>query len=226
MLSASVACVNPLGYRETVRTLEAHGIDGYHFDFCDGHFAHTLQLSPVLVKALRGLTSRRFDVHLYCTHPSRYIEELEASGADLVVVQAEADEEPGEVVRLIRRRGMKAGLGILPGSAVPENVEEIFPHLQLIIANTVGPAYAGQPFDERGLENLRVLRSLIAARGHYIELGVDGNVSAERLDDMLGAGANHLVCGTSSIFRPGTDAGVELAGFRRQVARACAGLSS
>lgn len=58
ILSASVVCMDPLRYQETVEVLDVHCKDGYHFDLCDGHFAHTLQLSPGLLWALRGLIPR------------------------------------------------------------------------------------------------------------------------------------------------------------------------
>jgi ribulose-phosphate 3-epimerase len=222
-LSASVACIDPLRYREIVQVLDERGIDAFHFDFCDGHFAHTLQLFPGLVRALRGLTARRFDIHLYCTHPSRFLDELAGCGADRIVVQIEAEENFADVVQLVRERGMEAGLGILPGTGVPEHVGSVLRKLHMVIANTVGPAYSGQPFDRRGLRNLGTFRSMINEQGLSVELAVDGNVCVERLPDMLGGGADHLVCGTSSLFCPGTDVGRELECFRTQVMQTASG---
>ena len=219
LLSASVTCIDPLRYREVVQLLDDHGVDAFHFDFCDGHFAPTLQLFPGLVKALRGLTERRFDVHLYCTHPSRLLDELARCGADRIVVQAEAEEDVATVVQEVQTRGMEAGLGILPTTEVPSFIDTVIPSLRMVIANTVGPAYAGQPLDRRGLRNLRTLRALIDEQALPVELAVDGNVCVEHLSEMLEGGADHLVCGTSSIFRPCVNPGKELDRFREQVAR-------
>lgn len=101
-LSASVSCADPLEYRESIRQLDEAGLDAYHFDICDGHFAPTFLLNPGLMRSLRKITSRRFDVHLYCTHPSRFLDELAQSGADIVVIHIEAEEDFRDVIRQIR----------------------------------------------------------------------------------------------------------------------------
>jgi ribulose-phosphate 3-epimerase len=225
-LSASVACIDPLRYAEIVQVLEEGGIDAFHFDFCDGHFVHTLQLFPGLLKALRPLSTKSFDVHLYCTHPSRYLAELAECGADRVVVQVEAAEPCWEVIPRVRRLGLSAGLGILPGTAIPAGIGELLSQVDLVVVNTVGPAFPGQPFDIRGLQNAAALRGVIECEGLYTEVAVDGNVCVERLPEMLGAGATHLVCGTSSIFRPGADIGSELQLFRRHLVEAIGRLAS
>jgi ribulose-phosphate 3-epimerase len=88
----------------------------------------------------------------------------------------------------------------------------------MVIANTVGPAYPGQPFNPKGLEHLSMLRSMIEESGRDIELAVDGNVRLERLLDLYNRGARHFVCGTSSIFIPDTDLCSNLDDLRRELA--------
>jgi len=217
-LSASISCANPLDYRDSTVQLHQAGLDTYHFDICDGHFAPTFLLSPNLIRALRPLTNRRFDVHLYCTHPSRYLDELAACGADLIVVHIEIEEDYTELIRQIRARGLQAGLGILPDSNVPQDIADFLPEVTLVIANTVGPAYAGQPFDRRGLQNMAQLSRIVRENNLDIEIGADGNVGVERLPDLLGAGCTHLVCGTSSIFKPDIEPGQALVTFQTEVA--------
>jgi ribulose-phosphate 3-epimerase len=224
-LSASVACIDPLRYREVVEELQASHIDALHFDICDGHFAHTFLLFPGLVESLRPLSTSRFDIHLYCTHPSRYLDEFARCGADLLVVPVEAEEDYRKLIHAIAERGMKPGLGILPATKIPEDIAETLPHLHMVVINTVGPAYAGQPFDLRGLDNLKQLNTLINMHNLNLELAVDGNVCVERLDDLLGGGASHLVCGTSSVLRSGTQPGEALGEFRRVLVKRIGGIS-
>jgi ribulose-phosphate 3-epimerase len=220
-----MACADPLAYRETALRLDAAGVDALHFDICDGHFAPTFLLAPALLRALRPLTARRFDAHLYCTHPSRYLQELQQAGADLVVVHVEAAEEPAEVVPQILAAGMRAGVALLPGTPVPPALASLLPVLSQVVINMVGPAYAGQPFDARGLANARSVAETAHARrievGTTLEIAADGNVSAARLPALLESGCTHLVCGTSSIFRPAPDGrddiGAALRAFRQVV---------
>lgn len=200
--------------------LTAAGIDAIHFDLCDGLFAPTLLLPTALLKAARPTTTCRFDAHLYCMHPSRLLDELVISGADVVIVHWEAAEEAAEAVRRIRNAGLRAGIGLLPGTPVPALLQELLPALTIVITNMVGPAFAGQPFDARGLENARTVAAMARSMGHSLEIAADGSVSAERLPLLRDAGCNHLICGTSSLFRPGKPIGESLIAFRQAVAQA------
>ena len=150
-----MACANPICISQDFEQLERSVVDTYHFDLCDGVFAPTFVLSPALIKALRPLSKKRFDVHLYCHYPSKYLEELKESGADVVVVQLESQgEDYLEAIQRVRDMGFTAGLGILPTSQVPEDIGIALEMVSLVVVNLVGPAYAGQPFKpERGHEH-------------------------------------------------------------------------
>lgn len=220
LLSASMACADPLEYRETVGRLDAAGVDALHFDLCDGHFAPTLLLAPGLLRSLRPLTPCRFDAHLYCTHPSRYLAELRQAGADVVVVHMEAGEDAAAVVSQIEAAGMKPGLAVLPTTPVPPALEALLPALALVVVNMVGPAYSGQPFDARGLDNAHTVRTMARRHSLDLEIAADGHVSVEWLPKLLESGCTHLVCGTSSIFRPDQHIGDALVHFRNAVQQA------
>jgi len=214
-LSASVACMNPLTYRETIPALDAEGLSAYHFDVCDGHFARTFLLYPGLLSRLRSITKRRFDVHLYCVRPSWYLDEFIASGADTIIVHVEAEEDPRPVIERILARGVGAGLAYLPNTPVPDSVRALLPFLRVVLANSVGPAYAGQAFDPRGLANMRRLRELAVAIGKPLEVAADGSVREDRLADFFAAGSDHLVLGTSSVFAASGDPIAAFRTFRR-----------
>ena len=199
-IAASMACADFVNLGQVVRNLELAKVDILHFDFCDGHFAPTFLFSCPILRALRPLTTSRFDAHLYCDYPSRYLEELYDCGTNLVIVQVESKENYRDVIKKILRKGMKAGVGILPGSYIPVNIEGILPEVSLIIINTVGPAYSGQPFDARGLRNMKNLQKIIAAERYETAIGADGGVTINRIGSFLSAGANLLVCGSKSIF--------------------------
>jgi len=203
MMAASMSCADLSNLGKAVKVLEAAKVDALHFDFCDGHFTPTFLFSCPILASIRSLTTLRFDVHLYCEYPSRYLDELVSCGADVVIVQVESKENYQDVIKKIRKKGMKAGVGILPETSIPENIKEVLPEVSLIIANTVGPAYSGQPFDRRGLRNMREVSEIIAKSGYKVNIGADGGVRNETLDVLLDAGANFFVCGSKSIFRDG-----------------------
>jgi ribulose-phosphate 3-epimerase len=213
-LSASVTCMNPLTYRETIQSLDAAGLTAYHIDVCDGQFAKTFLLYPALLPSFREVTSTRLDVHLYCFEPSLYIDEFVKCGADSIIVQLEAHESYAQIIPRIARLGVRAGLGILPGTPIPQSVREVLPALSMVVANTVGPAYAGQQYNPEGVETITRMRAICDEAGATPEIVVDGAVNEKRLENVFSAGADHLVLGTSSVFKNGADWGKELRAFR------------
>jgi len=205
-ISASLACANPTCIKKDFELLESSIVDTYHFDICDGVFAPTFLLNFSLIKALRPLSSKRFDVHLYCHHPSMYLEEIADSGVDVVTVQIETEgEDYLDTIEKIKNLGMHPGVGILPTSQVPDRFDEVLGSVNHIVANTVGPAFAGQPFNPKGLDNIKTIREMAGQSGRDIEIAVDGGVSIARLPEFLKAGCNHFICGTSCLFKPDND---------------------
>jgi ribulose-phosphate 3-epimerase len=212
--------MNPLTMKETLPLLDAEGVSVYHIDICDGHFAKTFLLYPKFLTYLKEITDRRLDVHLYCTTPSQYIEELVDCGADTIIIHYETVEPVEAVLQKILDHGAKAGLAFLPSTEIPDSVAQFLPLLKVVLTNTVGPAYAGQPFDSRGLNNMKKAKKLLVATHSTAELAADGAVSEERLPAFFDAGANHLVLGTNSIIKPNMNIASTMRAFKK-VAEAC-----
>ena len=85
-------------------------------------------------------------------------------------------------------------------------VEEVLADVDGVLVMTVNPGFAGQKLVPQTLEKIARLRSLLDANGRpEVLIEVDGHVSFENAPKMRAAGADILVCGTSSIFgRNGT----------------------
>ena len=59
-----------------VEEAEAGGADMIHVDVMDGHFVPNLTFGPVVVEAVREVTSLPLDVHLMIEAPERYLTPL------------------------------------------------------------------------------------------------------------------------------------------------------
>src|SRR5512142_304808 len=94
---------------EEIRAIEAGGADYIHVDVMDGHFVPNITLGPVVVKAIRPVTSLPLDVHLMIETPERYVEDFAVAGADIITVQQEACNHLHRVVELIKGFKKKAG---------------------------------------------------------------------------------------------------------------------
>jgi ribulose-phosphate 3-epimerase len=87
--------------------------DSFHLDVSDAHFAPHLLFFPDLIRALRPLSKRLFHVHLMVERPTAMIEELVASGADVITVHAEVGKsEVAAAIGGVLRAGRSAGLAL------------------------------------------------------------------------------------------------------------------
>lgn len=187
-----------------IAEVEAAGADYLHLDVMDGRFVPNITWGPKIVGDLRRLTDLPFDAHLMIVEPERYVDEFVAAGANIVTFHYEATPHAQRLLAHIRARGAKAGISICPQTPVAM-LQDIVDDCDLILVMSVNPGFGGQSFIPRSIEKLREARALIDARSPACELEVDGGVGAHNIREVVDAGANVVVMG-SSLFgtpRPG-----------------------
>ena len=198
-ISASVLGADLMNLGAELRRAEALGVTWLHLDQMDGHFVPNISFGPDFVAAMRRATGLFLDVHLMLSHPLRYIDAYADAGADLIVVHAEAEDDPQEALRAIAARGIKAGICIKPGTQ-PEAIRPLLPLCDLVLVMTVEPGFGGQSLMKDCVAKLPMLRKMIAGTGRDILLEVDGGVKQGNAQRVIDAGADVLVIGTG-LFR-------------------------
>lgn len=201
-LAPSIMCANFACLEDDIKKLEKFGVDYFHFDIMDGHFVPNLTMGPDIVRQVRKVTTVPFDIHLMVEHPEKYINTFTDAGGDLISIHVESSGDINGALKLIKDAGKKSGLVLNPETPISA-VDEFLDTVSVLVIMCVSPGFAGQKMVQGSIEKISKIREKIDARHLNIEIEVDGNVGGENLPKMAAAGADILVCGTSSIFRQG-----------------------
>lgn len=192
-VSPSVLTADFLTLADSIKDLEAAGVDMLHLDVMDGIFVPNISFGVPVIKSIKAHTDLPLDVHLMIDRPHRYVEQF-AEVADILGFHYEAGSDNAQLLKKIRELGCKSCITVKPAT----KAEEIFDLLELcdmVLVMSVEPGFGGQKFMPIALEKLSALKAECEKRGLDIDLEVDGGINDETAPLAVKAGANVLVAG-------------------------------
>lgn len=184
-----------------VEAIAKAGADYVHVDVMDGHFVPNLTIGPVVIEAVRRVTTLPLDVHLMIEHADRWVVEYAKAGADLIGVHAEACPHLHRTIGAIREAGKRACAVLNPHTPV-EAIKWVLPDVSMVLLMSVNPGFGGQKFIASALDKVRELRRMIEDRGLDVDIEVDGGIKTDNIDVVVAAGANVIVSGSGVFGTP------------------------
>ena len=184
-----------------VRSIEQGGAELIHVDVMDGHFVPNISIGLPVVESLRKATRLPLDVHLMIEAPERYVDAFADAGADSLIVHQEGNHHLQRLLASIRHRNLGVGVAINPATPV-DTLAEILGEVDVVLVMSVNPGFGGQKFLPGSLGKMRRLRELREREGYKYRIQVDGGVAMDTVAEIVRAGGQILVAGTSVFHMP------------------------
>ena len=207
ILSPSILSADFAKLGDDVKRAADAGAQWIHIDVMDGSFVPNISFGFPVIKAIRGVTDKVFDVHLMIEEPGRYIGEFAECGADLITLHAESTKHLHRAIQQVKAAGCKVGVSLNPATPLSA-LDYILDEIDMVLIMTVNPGYGGQAYIDGMDQKIRDLRKIATDRGLDLDIQVDGGVTADNIGRIKECSANIFVAG-SAVFNGDIEANVK-----------------
>tara|TARA_S200000501_G_scaffold376122_1_gene430061 strand:+ start:1068 stop:1748 length:681 start_codon:yes stop_codon:yes gene_type:complete len=205
-IAASLICADPINLEKEVNELIESKVDLIHFDVMDGSFVPRYGLYPEILKAIKAKKNcPPVDVHMMSENPEDFIEIFALNGADYFSFHIEASKHPHRIIKKIQNFGMKPGIALNPNTSI-DSLKWMIQDIEIVVLMTINPGIVGHKFITEMYKKISELRNFANLNGNTdLIIEIDGGVTPKNTKGLIEAGADALVCGNGTIFRPHED---------------------
>lgn len=212
-LAASLVCADMMDLKGEIAKLEKGGVDYIHFDVMDNQFVPRFGLHPEILQSLKKITRIPVDVHLMVDNPENAIKIFADAGADIIVVHEESTTQLHRLIKIIKATGKKAGVALNPATSL-STLDYVLNDIDLVMLMAINPGILGHKLIPEMMDKISQLKVKLKKYPKML-IEIDGGVTPETAPEMVRRGANMLVCGTSTIFKPEGDVDVKIKELRK-----------
>lgn len=199
-LAPSLMCVNWLDVRSDITWIENTGIfDFMHIDIVDGRFAPDFTMGSSIIDALRPIMKIPLDFHLMVEEPRSIFDTYNPKKGDIFTVHQECSRNLHRDLVYLKQFGCGVGVALNPATSI-NTLDYILDDIDRILIMSVDPGFKGGKLVPSVLGKITEAKQLVQSCGLDVEIAVDGNVSIANIPNMIKAGADTLILGSSGLF--------------------------
>lgn len=194
-MKVSVSILGLNDRKKAISLLNNTNCDYIHIDVMDGSFVPNKQFTTEEINNLEIISKKKFDVHLMVDNPREYIENLDISNIEYIIVHSEIAKDINELLDLIKSYNVKCGLSIKPNT----DISILTPYLNkldLILVMSVEPGFSGQEFISNSIDKVSKLKQIIKNNNLDIVMAIDGGINGSNASLVKKSGIDMVVSGS------------------------------
>ena len=184
---------------DEVKTVCKAGADLIHCDVMDGHFVPNLTMGPMVLEAVKKVSSVPLDIHFMVENISFFVDMYKHLKPEFISFHIEEEKHINRVIQKIRYEGIRPAVVLNPSTPVCL-LEYIVADVDMVLLMSVNPGFGGQKFISSVIDKIKELRELAEKKNPKLLIEVDGGVNDKNAKTLKEAGADILVAG-SYIFK-------------------------
>ncbi len=194
----SIFAADFFNLEKVINLFEKLKVDAIHFDIMDNHYVPNISFGAKISEDILKRTNLKSFFHFMIElneNPEQTLKQFLKLRIDHFTFHLENEHVIlRNYIDFFKKKGKKIGLSIKPKTPI-EQLTPYIEEIDLILVMSVEPGFSGQSFMKESLIRIEKIKNLVNDRN--ITIQVDGGINRKNYKEILSAGANSLVIGSS-----------------------------